>query len=189
MADNKVTTSGTKATGDDNKIAPVIDLREIDASAAASASTTIAPSSMKNPLGVSLEDEAMMAESQTIAPPPPPKNAISDAVAKKFPDLEKLIKDTESMNEDERNYWFQILPIMTDDQIGKFRNILVNEKAQLKRLDTEYEDEINRLNQKHMIEWKEFETKEKRKALQTAEEAANKAEQVTEEELLKKLSA
>ena len=89
-------------------------------------------------------------------------------VKDKFPDLIDLIKQTESMNDEEREYWFQILPIMTEDQIRKFRDILVNEK--------------------HLIEWKEFETKEKRKALTSAEQAAQQNEQAEEEALLKRLS-
>ena len=129
----------------------------------------------------------MMAEAQTVVAPPE-KFAVPKMIVEKFPDLIQLIKDTESMNDDERNYWFQILPIMTEDQVTKFRDILLNEKAQLKRLDGEYEQEINRLNQKHMIEWKEFELKEKREARQKAETQSTKKEEELGEELLKKLS-
>ncbi len=109
-------------------------------------------------------------------------------VTEKFPDLITLIKETESMNEEERNYWFQILPIMTEDQIKKFRDILVTEKEQLASLDKEYEKELQKLNEKHLLEWKDFEAKEKRKALTTAEDASKAQEQAGEEELLKRLS-
>lgn len=136
----------------------------------------------------SLEEAAMAASAQA-AIAPPEKFTVPELVKQKFPDLIQLIKDTESMNDEERDYWFQILPIMTEDQIKKFRDILLNEKTQLQKLDAEYETELTKLNEKHMIEWKEFESKEKKKALTQAEEAAKAQEQATEEDLLKRLSA
>lgn len=112
---------------------------------------------------------------------------IPDTVKQQYPDLIPLILQTESMNDDERQYWFQILPIMTDEQVGKLREILMNEKNQLASLDKEYEQELKRINNKHVSEWKEFEAKEKRQKLQTAENVAQKTEQQQEEDLLKKL--
>ena len=114
--------------------------------------------------------------------------AVPALVKEKIPDLMQLIKETESMNEEERDYWHQILPIMTEDQISKFRDILLNEKQQLEKLDAEYEDELNKLNEKHMIEWKEFETKEKRKAIAGAEADSEREEKLKEEELLARLA-
>jgi hypothetical protein len=116
------------------------------------------------------------------------KYSVPASVKKKFPDLMQLIQETESMNEEERDYWFQILPIMTEDQISKFRDILLNEKKQLQKLDAEYEDQLTQLNEKHMIEWKEFESKEKRKALAGAEKAAEDEERKKEEDLLSRLA-
>jgi hypothetical protein len=204
--DNKPKSGGS----DEGSIPPVIDLRELDSAGSQSSGTSAqgqaagktaqstpsasapfaagtASSSAKKSSATNLEDAALFEQSQAIIAPPE-KFPLPAMVKEKFPDLMQLIKETESMNDDERNYWFQILPIMTEEQIGKFRDILINEKTQLKRLDGEYEQEINRLNQKHIMEWKEFEVKEKRKAIQTAEQKANEEEQVTEEELLKRLS-
>ena len=113
---------------------------------------------------------------------------IPTLVKEKFPDLVELIKSTESMSDEEREYWFQILPIMTEEQIIKLRNILISEKEQLQKLDQEYEDELNKLNEKHMIEWKEFESKEKRKALVTAESSEEVKEKKLEEDLLSQLN-
>jgi hypothetical protein len=181
---------------------PVIDLRKMDftqpdqASAPAQIPANTVPAAPQPPMppkssnstGLNLEDAAMSASNQSVAPPPE-KFAVPDMVKQKFPDLIQLIKDTESMNDEERDYWFQILPIMTEEQISKFRDILLNEKNQLSKLDKEYEGELTKLNEKHMIEWKEFETKEKRKALTQAEQASNNQEQSTEEDLLKRLSS
>lgn len=118
----------------------------------------------------------------------PDKFAIPKMVQEKYPDLVELVKTTESMDDEEREYWFQILPVMTDEQVEKFKSILVTEKQQLSDLDHEYEDELNRLNEKHLLEWKEFENKEKSKAIKEAEAADQAQQKQMEEELLAKLS-
>ena len=134
---------------------------------------------------LTLEEAAMMEASELN---PPDKYSVPPLVKEKFPDLIDLIKQTESMNNEERDYWFQILPIMTEEQIGKFRDILLNEKQQLAQLDKEYEKELNKLNEKHIVEWEEFKSKEKRAALTAKETKAEADEKAQEEELLKKLS-
>jgi len=110
-------------------------------------------------------------------------------VKQKYPELPTLIMQTESMSEEEREYWFQIMPIMAEDQLDKLKTILISEKDQLAQLDKEYEEELNRLNEKHMLEWKEFESKEKRQALKAKESEAEKTEKQLEEDLLAKLNA
>jgi hypothetical protein len=118
----------------------------------------------------------------------PEKFAIPKIVREKYPDLIELIKVTESMDDQERQYWFQIMPVMTPEQIEKFRGILITEKQQLAELDKEYEDELNKLNEKHLLEWKEFESKEKSKAIKEAEAKSSVEEKQLEEDLLAKLS-
>lgn len=112
---------------------------------------------------------------------------IPDSVYNDYPQLINLILQTESMNDEERQYWFQILPIMTADQIENFKEILVSERKQLQALDAEYEKELNRLNDKHMSEWKEFESQEKKKARIEAEKQEQVEAQQKEEDLLKQL--
>ncbi len=179
-----------------DKLKPVIDLRDADKKAtptpgsstpaaaqpAAAASAQGVPSAKRtNAILLSEDEESMQAPVQE-------KYSIPALVKEKFPDLIQLIKETESMNDEERDYWFQILPIMTEEQIKKFRDILVNEKEQLSNLDQDYENELTKLNEKHMIEWKEFESKEKRKTLTAAEKVSQQKEQSEEEALLKRLS-
>jgi hypothetical protein len=127
-------------------------------------------------------------EQTTTTQPLPEKFAIPKMVKEKYPDLVELIKVTESMDDQERQYWFQIMPVMTEEQIEKFRGILITEKQQLAELDKEYEDELNRLNEKHLLEWKEFESKEKSKAIKDAEAKSSQEEKQLEEDLLAKLS-
>jgi transketolase len=112
------------------------------------------------------------------------KFKIPQAVRDKYPELVEQILKTESMTDEEREYWFQILPIMTPDQVTRLRKILDEEAKQLKELDSEYQDELKKLNTKHMQEWNEFEKTKEREARQQAEAHAEAEEKETEDQLL-----
>lgn len=116
------------------------------------------------------------------------KYIIPSLVREKFADLVKLIYETESMNEEEREYWMQILPIMSEEQITKFRTILVNEKEQLAKLDKEYEQEMSKINPASAKPINEDELKKKMAEIKKAEASQESQEKAAEEELLKKLS-
>ncbi len=98
---------------------------------------------------------------------------ISDEMQAQFPDLIKLILETESMDDDERQYWFDIMPSMTDSQIDRLFNILDTEKKKLEELESKYQKEIKQLNEKHLIEWQEFQMKDSKKKIKD-EEAKDK---------------
>lgn len=115
------------------------------------------------------------------------KYSIPESVTKNFPDLIALSLKTESMDEAEREYWYQILPVMTDEQINKLRNILVNEKEQLTKLDEEYNADLRQLNDKHIIEWEDFSRKQKRQQIAEAEAKSEITEKEKEAQLLKEL--
>ena len=56
---------------------------------------------------------------------------IPDDVRAQFPDLVELIQGSKSMNNEERQYWIDVLPIMSEEQLANLRGILDNEKKQL----------------------------------------------------------
>ncbi len=100
---------------------------------------------------------------------------ISDELHAKYPDLIKLILNTESMDDDERQYWFDIIPSMTNEQIDRLFNILDTERKKLEALETKYQKEIKSLNEKHLIEWQEIQMKENKEKIKQ-EEAKDKKE-------------
>ena len=112
---------------------------------------------------------------------------IPQAVQDKYPELVALLLATESMSKEEREYWFQILPIMTEEQVERLRIILQEEAAQLKKLDGEYQDELQKLNKKHLEEWDQFERSKERKVLKAEEAKEEKEESQAEAQLLEKL--
>ena len=107
---------------------------------------------------------------------------ISDEVLAQYNELIDLILNTESMEDDERQYWFDILPSMTDEQIDRLFNILDTEKKKLEKLETKYQNEIKNLNEEHLIEWQEFQLKDSKKKIkdEEAKDKKWKAEDVLE---------
>ncbi len=116
------------------------------------------------------------------------KYIVPALVREKFPDLIKLIYETESMNQEEREYWLQIMPIMSEDQISKFRDILVNEKEQLAKLDKEYQQEMQRIgNNKPAADIDEKAMQEKLQNIKAAEAESKASEKGAEDSLLQQL--
>ncbi len=85
---------------------------------------------------------------------------VSDELHAKYPELVDLIIATESMDDDERQYWFDIMPSMTDPQVDRLYDILDTERKKLQELEVKYQKEIKSLNEKHLIEWQELQVKE-----------------------------
>lgn len=112
---------------------------------------------------------------------------VPQVVLDKYPALVELIKKTESMTDEEREYWFQILPIMTEEQVNRLKGILEEEATQLAKLDDQYQDQLSKLNQKHLDEWSDFQRKKERVAVQEAEAQTEAQETAKEEDILKQL--
>lgn len=110
---------------------------------------------------------------------------INDKIEAQYPELIKLVLDTKSMEDDEKQYWFDIMPSMTDDQIDRLFNILDTEKKKLEALDEKYKSEIKRLNEKNLIEWQEFQLKDSKQKIAAAQ-AQDKDEDA--DEVLKMLN-
>lgn len=104
---------------------------------------------------------------------------VSDEMQAKYSELITLILNTESMDDDERQYWFDIMPSMTENQVDRLFNILDTEKKKLEELEVKYQKEIKSLNEKHLIEWQQFQVKQNQQKVAQArkEEQAEEAEE------------
>ena len=94
---------------------------------------------------------------------------IIDEIEAQYPELIKLVLNTESMDDSEKQYWFDILPSMTDDQVDRLFDILETERRKLEELEIRYQEEIRNLNEKHLIEWQDFQSKDSRAKINQAE--------------------
>ena len=112
---------------------------------------------------------------------------ISDKVLTEYNELVDLILATESMDDDERQYWFDIMPSMTNEQIDRLYTILDTEKKKLETLEVKYQDEIKNLNEKHLIEWQEFQMKDSKKKIKDEEDKDKKEDEEDVLSMLKDL--
>ncbi|MAE68272.1 MAG: hypothetical protein QF793_00505 [Candidatus Peribacteraceae bacterium] len=112
---------------------------------------------------------------------------IPDDLRQKFPDLCELILKSESMNDEERQYWVNILPIMTPEQVQNLRDILDNEKEQLADIDAKYSTQIDSASDQELIAKTEASRRKRRTEHAEQEEEHEKKEEEQTEDLLKKI--
>jgi len=113
---------------------------------------------------------------------------IPDEVNKKFGDLVSLVKGSQSMNDEERQYWIDVFPIMTEDQIANLRSILDNEKKQIEDADKQYQKDMNSDAKFFKLEFDEIKYKEKKRLREKAEKIQELAEQKDEDAVLAELN-
>ena len=121
---------------------------------------------------------------------PDPKTSslvIPDETKKKFPEIIDLILGSESMNDEERQYWINILPVMTPDQLSSLKDILDTEKKQLAAIDKKYAKEIETIGAKKLVEKTEAERRKRRMSRHEQESTAHAQDEEFADELLKKI--
>jgi Spy/CpxP family protein refolding chaperone len=92
-----------------------------------------------------------------------------DEIQVKYPELVDLIIHSESIDNNEKQYWFDILPSMTEEQVDRLFNILMTERRQLEELNVKYQEEIKTLNEKHLIQWQSLQSQKARDKVQAEE--------------------
>ncbi len=112
---------------------------------------------------------------------------VSVEVQKKFPDLVEMIKESQSMNPEERQYWVDVLLIMSDDQIQNLRNILENEKKQIEAAKRNLQTGIAEDESKLKIHFDEIKYREKKRILKEAEGKYEQEEKQDEAALLQEI--
>lgn len=96
---------------------------------------------------------------------------ILDEIQVEYGELVELVLGSESIDNNEKQYWFDILPSMTNDQIDRLFNILMTERHQLEELNLKYQEEIKILNEKHLIEWQALQSQKAKQQVQQAEKS------------------
>ncbi|MBP9779172.1 hypothetical protein KBD33_00945 [Candidatus Gracilibacteria bacterium] len=94
---------------------------------------------------------------------------ILDEIQTKYHELVDLVLGSESIDNNEKQYWFDILPSMTNEQIDRLFNILTTERQQLEELNIKYQEEIKTLNEKHLIQWQSLQSQKAKEKIQQAE--------------------
>ncbi len=108
-------------------------------------------------------------------------------IQEKFGPLIALVKGSESMNNEERQYWINILPIMTPEQLKNLEEILTNEKKQLAAIDEKYSKEVSTIGDEKVVAQMEEEIKRKRAERAQIEKKLADEEGKTESSILEQI--
>lgn len=72
----------------------------------------------------------------------------------KLPNLVVLILNSRSMSDaSEKQSWFNLLPLMTDEQIEKLLDILTREQQKLAEIEKKYEEKKLEIKKKYLMKW------------------------------------
>lgn len=119
--------------------------------------------------------------------PSAPVINVSEEVQKKYPELVELIKASQSMTNEERQYWVDVLLIMSEDQIQNLRGILANEKKQIDEANQKLKTGMVEEESKVKIHFDEIRYREKKKLLRETEVKSETEEKQNEAALLEEI--
>lgn len=112
---------------------------------------------------------------------------IPDETQQQFGEIILLIQESPSMNQEERQYWVDALPVMTPDQVANLKSILDNEKKQIQEINQGYQKGLQGEGEKLKNAFDEAAYHEKRRLRQEAEKTHEAEEKLEEEEILKQI--
>lgn len=99
-----------------------------------------------------------------------------------------LILNSRSMSDaSEKQSWFNLLPLMTDDQIAKLNDILTREKQKLDEIEKKYEDKKLEIKKKYLMRRQNMWYIKKMEDMKAAEEQVSSKEQQEADALLENL--
>ncbi|MBP9750256.1 MAG: hypothetical protein KBC95_00220 [Candidatus Peribacteraceae bacterium] len=113
---------------------------------------------------------------------------IPPEVQAQFGDVLALIAASESMNAEERQYWVNILPVMTPEQVQNLRDILQNEKNQLAAIDQKYTQDVDKIGQQQQIQQTDDERRRRAAERQAAEQNDKTTQNQAEQDLLNQIN-
>lgn len=102
-----------------------------------------------------------------------------------YPELIEMVLRSKSIdtNEEKQN-WFNLLPIMNDDQIWKLRTILLREKQKLDEIENKYEAKKTEIKKKYLMKWQKMGYFKKVSEIHENEERVKSQEEQEAEQLL-----
>lgn len=82
---------------------------------------------------------------------------IQDEYIIDMPDVIVLILRSKSIDTDqEKQNWFNLLPLMNDEQFDKLKDILLREKQKLDEIEQKYEEKKDEIKRKYLLKWQKM---------------------------------
>ncbi len=122
-------------------------------------------------------------------PPAASGLVIPPDVLEKFGPLVLLVQGSESMNNEERQYWINILPIMTPEQLKNLADILSSEKKQLAAIDEKYSKDSSKSTESVAIQSMEEKIRRQKEKRQQTEQEDVDNEQSKEADILSQIQS
>lgn len=112
---------------------------------------------------------------------------VTDDVAERFGELVEMIKKSDSMNGEERQYWVDVLPVMTEEQTENLRHILKSEREQIEAVNSDYDEGVKEDVKMFNLQFDSAKYNEKKKVWRAMEKKHELEEKAHEEALLKEI--
>ena len=82
---------------------------------------------------------------------------IPDQFIEKKSDLIVLVLQSKSIGSaEEKQNWFNLFPLMNDEQIAKLEDILIREKSKLDEIEKKYEEKKIEIKKKYLLKWQQM---------------------------------
>lgn len=113
---------------------------------------------------------------------------IPDTFLETMGDLIVLVLNSKSMDtQEEKQSWFNLLPMMNDEQITKLRDILTREKQKLEEIEAKYEQKKGDIKTQMVKKWEDTGYQQKMATLKNNEAVVQEKEATEAENLLNQL--
>lgn len=116
------------------------------------------------------------------------KFMIPDEFLTTMPDIIILVLNSKSMdNADEKQSWFNLMPMMNTEQIDKLRDILTREKEKLNEIEKKYDQKKDELKNKYTQKWDNMVNLKRIEEIKKQEALIKEKEKSEEEALLNQI--
>lgn len=74
-----------------------------------------------------------------------------------MPELIEMVLVSKSIDtQEEKQNWFNLLPLMNDQQLARLREILMKEKEKLQEIEQNYEKKKMEIKKKYLLKWQKM---------------------------------
>lgn len=109
---------------------------------------------------------------------------IPDDMLESNSDLVVLVLESKSISESkDKQSWFDLYPLMNEDQINKLRDILTKEKEKLAQIEAQYQAKQEEIKKRYEV-YTSWEYKQKQEAIRNSENASRQQEEIEADALL-----
>lgn len=106
----------------------------------------------------------------------------------KMPDLVQLVIESKSLDKsDEKQSWFNLLPLMNDEQVAKLRDILTREKQKLAEIEQKYAQKKEEMSQKFVQKFEDGAYQKKMEQVRSQEQQHRDKETEEADDLLNQI--